>query len=300
MQSVDVILSVKRKLAKYKSFISLKEIFPEYIKLLNVFYDIKKKNTQTYTCECCCYHSRCTDTCCPSKLTGLSSNELFNKVHSPEITVNDLLNGKYPFAYIILLNKFKREEFLYRTDELRNSYLESFLTFCSNPFLHFDNYRNILYQLYFNIYQDTNIINQMQYFIYPYLYRNVIVNELAKLGVYEGSTTDCGRCELIGSSLCNLCSTYASRKLTPYYDKNVHYSMIKAKKPDMLYWNYKSTTDTLPSTLYVQIKPDTGTEIEINSTLVRVHQIARYALYLSKVKTNNSMSLFNIKSLNLT
>lgn len=285
--------------------IKLKEIYPKYFEILKIFRLIQTSNENIRTrnpnnpspytvtpCSKCCFCSQCSNnadkiaqnkTGCQFQSSGLTQNELSSRLHLEQVTLHGIASGLQPFGIISQIINFDRESFEYRHDEYRTRDRYTYLTFTANPFFHLTSYRYIINQINNNIYENQEIINSIDYHMYFYIYKKLILNELAELGILDKTQlgiTNCTGCEIanINSCVCDACSLRKNQELGTYYNGN------QISYPTQGFWSLKDLTPIKfgANFRYVTMKPIAGFETEANSTNVKVHQVIHYGLYLEE------------------
>lgn len=297
---------VTAPLSSYRSRIRIREIYPEYFQTLKTFRIIKSNYSsteyKTNVCSKCCFANCCASSAnCPAMATGESNEDLTKRLNFERVTVQDIVEGRQPFAFIVKVHKYKLDGYINRFDEPRQIYPETFLTFTSNPYAYLTNYKHISYQINHNVFQNTNVIDSIDYHMYFYVYKRLILGELANFGIMESNrlaVVNCVGCEMynVNSPICKMCKLSVDPTLRPYQNSDIEQSLDTV--PPINIWNYKDYTDIKldGSPLYVVIEPVSGHERQTNARSVSVQQTVQYALYLKKQPQYHAFKILGTKS----
>jgi hypothetical protein len=309
-KSNELISITKRKLSSRAgdTFVDVFRAFPEYkqiiekldLQLQTIRKDLSKKcYKQSSKCASCPIVSCCdvvhTDTYVNpefnpyfSLLSLIDMDSLFREFNLSKITIQDILEGKKPFAYIIKVEKFQRTTFTTCTTSETNKIIPiMYLSYCQNPILFLDDITRVQKQLDTNLYADSEIRNWDK-LLYYILYLRTTLGQLNSYDLFTNinfTSESCCVCEYPNSYMCKYCKV--NKGIKEFYNMQDY-----VKFPFKYKWNDDSRSSLQLNCKYVNFTNDLAINIEENGRNQHVEFISRYALYLSNklVRTTSEHS----------
>lgn len=262
--------------------------------------EISKETTKVKVTPCtkCCFCTQCqqysVQNQCPQVVACESDrSNLYNRLTINQNTIHDIVDGLQPLAIISKVTNFQLDSYVFKHIEPVIMDNHSFLTFSSNPYLYLTDSDFITNQINSNVFLQTLIINSVDYHMYFYIYKRLILQELISYGLLDDSsispsiaTTNCTSCEVVNcnSPLCNICKLNRNKSLS---------SVNLANN----FWNYRDLTPLkIGANIYILLKPMDGFENVKNSSNLKVHQVVHYGVFLRQKPEHHAFKIVGTKS----